>query len=112
VLVRYGAWGRLAPKFMPRAGDSMTMQLELCHALPTNLPEREYFVDADEAARFLKLDRRTVLQWARDGRIPAHPLDPRAVRKDWRFLLSELDSWLRGQVNSACRSRPASARIQ
>jgi excisionase family DNA binding protein len=72
----------------------------------------EYFVDADEAANFLKLDRRTVLKWAREGRIPAHPLDPRAGKKDWRFLLSELDQWLRGQVNLACRTCPASARIQ
>jgi hypothetical protein len=90
----------------------MTMQPEFCSTAPTNITVLEYFVDADEASLFVKLDRRTVLQWARDGRIPAHPLDPHAVRKDWRFLLSELDSWLRGQVNSACRSRPASARIQ
>ena len=88
------------------------MQPETCPTVLTNLPVLEYFVDADEAARFLKLDRRTVLQWARDGRIPAHPLDPRAARKDWRFLLSELDTWLRSQVNSGCRSCPASTRIQ
>jgi len=88
------------------------MQPESCPTVPTNLPVLEYFVDADEAALFIKLDRRTVLQWARDARIPAHPLDPRAARKDWRFLLSELDTWLRGQVNSGCRSCPASARIQ
>lgn len=35
---------------------------------------REYFVDADDAARFLKLKRRTLLQMARDGAIPAHPM--------------------------------------
>jgi excisionase family DNA binding protein len=73
----------------------------------------EYYVDADEAARFLKLDRRTVLRWAREGKLPAHPLDPSAAHKDWRFLLSELDSWLRGQVHSACRScRSHGGRIQ
>ena len=88
------------------------MQVELCNAQPTNFPVQEYFVDADEAARFLKVERRTILRWARDGRIPAHPLDSKAARKEWRFLLSELDSWLRGQVNSGCRSCPASARIQ
>jgi len=88
------------------------MQPEPCPTVLTNLPVLEYFVDADEAALFIKLDRRTVLQWARDGRIPAHPLDPGAARKDWRFLLSELDTWLRGQVNFGCRSCPASKRIQ
>jgi excisionase family DNA binding protein len=72
----------------------------------------EYFVDADEAAQFLKLERRTVLRFAREGRIPAHPLDPDAERKDWRFLLSELHEWLSGQVNCACRPCPASGRIQ
>jgi excisionase family DNA binding protein len=72
----------------------------------------EYFVDADEAARFLKIDRRTVLEWARLDRIPAHPLDPSSQRKDWRFLLSELDAWLRSQVNSARRSCSASRRVQ
>jgi excisionase family DNA binding protein len=67
--------------------------------IPSSLPSvREYFVDADEAARFLKIDRRTVLEWARLGRVPAHPLDPSSQRKDWRFLLSELDAWLRSQV--------------
>jgi excisionase family DNA binding protein len=79
---------------------------------PTAVP-REYFVDADEAARFLVVDPRTVLKWARGGRIPAHPLDPKAERKVWRFLLSELDAWLRSNVNSACRScRPHPERIQ
>ncbi len=54
-------------------------------------PVREYYVDPDEAALFLKVDRRTVTRWAREGHIPAHPLDLNAERKDWRFLLSELD---------------------
>lgn len=66
---------------------------------------REYFVDAAEASSFLRLNRRTVLKMARDGVIPAHPLGEGA-RKQWRFLLSELDEWLRKRVNSA--SRPCS----
>ena len=66
---------------------------------------REYFVDAAEAATFLRLNRRTVLKLARDSAIPAHPLGEGA-RKQWRFLLSELDEWLRKRVNSA--SRPCS----
>jgi excisionase family DNA binding protein len=88
------------------------MQIEPVVTPINYVPVREYFVDADEAARFLKVDRRTVLRWARDGHIPAHPLNPSAERKDWRFLLSQLDAWLRGQVNLACRPCSASARIQ
>ena len=63
---------------------------------------REYFVDAAEAAKFLGLNRRTLMKMAREGSVPAHPLGDGA-RKLWRFLLSELDEWLRGRINSARR---------
>ncbi len=77
-----------------------------------NAVQFEYFVDADGAARFLSVDRRTVIRWAREGHIPAHPLDENATRKDWRFLLSELDEWLRSKVHSDRRPCSASRRIQ
>lgn len=60
----------------------------------------ESFVDADEAARFLKINRRTLLHWARQGILPAHPLG-RGSRKTWRFLVSELACWLRVQVTAS-----------
>ncbi len=50
-------------------------------------PER--FVDADEAAKFLSLTRRRVLELARAGKLPGHPLGDGA-RRIWRFRLSEL----------------------
>jgi hypothetical protein len=50
-------------------------------------PER--FVDADEAARFLSLRRARVLQLARAGVLPGHPLGS-GIRRAWRFRLSEL----------------------
>jgi excisionase family DNA binding protein len=62
----------------------------------------EYFVDAAEAAKFLNIHRRTALQMARDGILPAHPLGD-GRRRLWRFLLSELDEWMRSRVNSARR---------
>ena len=49
----------------------------------------EPFVDADAVATFLSLDRRQVLDWARSGDIPAHPLG-RGKRRTWRFRLSEI----------------------
>ena len=49
----------------------------------------EPFVDADAVAAFLSLDRRQVLDWARSGDIPAHPLG-RGKRRTWRFRLSEV----------------------
>ena len=67
-----------------------------------DVPHRpEYFVDAAEAGRFLLLHSRTVMRMARHGTIPAHPLGD-GSRKTWRFLLSELDSWVRGRVHSDC----------
>jgi excisionase family DNA binding protein len=62
----------------------------------------EYYVDAGEAAKFLRICRRAALQMARDGVIPAHPLG-NGKRKQWRFLLSELDDWMRSRVNSGRR---------
>ena len=49
----------------------------------------EPFVDADVVAIFLSLERRLVLDWARCGDIPAHPLG-RGKRRTWRFRLSEV----------------------
>lgn len=60
----------------------------------------EYFVDAEEAAKFLKINPRTLLQMARCNSVPAHPLGD-SVRKTWRFLLSELGDWLRSRVSPA-----------
>jgi excisionase family DNA binding protein len=62
----------------------------------------EPYVDAAEAAQFFSINRRTVMQMARQGNIPAHPVGE-GRRHSWRFLLSELDSWMRNRVNSRCR---------
>jgi hypothetical protein len=51
--------------------------------------EIEPFVAADIAAKFLCISRRRLLQMARDGEIPAHPIG-QAQRKTWRFRLSEI----------------------
>lgn len=51
--------------------------------------EIESFVDADRAAEFLVITRRRLLELARAGAIPAHPLGS-GRRKTWRFRLSEI----------------------
>jgi excisionase family DNA binding protein len=61
----------------------------------------EPFVQCREAARFLGLHRKTVERYARQGVLPAHPATGHH-RKRWRFLISELDVWLRSKVISAC----------
>jgi len=70
--------------------------------LPTPVQLPEHYVDADEAANFLSINRRTLMRMARKGVVPAHPLG-NGARRLWRFLLSELDDWMRNQVNSQCR---------
>jgi excisionase family DNA binding protein len=51
------------------------------------------WLTANEAAQYLKVKPRTVLKWAKEGRIPAHPLSG-SQRVTWRFLKSELDAML------------------
>jgi len=55
----------------------------------------EPFVGPEVAAEFVKLSTRRLKEMARTGAAPAHPVDPNAIRKEWRFLLSELDEWMR-----------------
>lgn len=49
----------------------------------------EPFVDATRAAEFLGIKPRRLLEMARAGQIPAHPLGIGA-RRTWRFRLAEL----------------------
>jgi hypothetical protein len=57
-------------------------------ALEAGMPER--FVSADEAARFLSVTRRYVLELARGGIAGAYPIGTGKERKVWVFRLSEL----------------------
>ncbi len=67
-------------------------------------PRLEAFVDPDTAAEFLGITRRTLLQKVRAGKLPGHPVDPAAEKKDWRFLLSELHAYM-----LSCETRPPGA---
>ena len=55
-------------------------------------PHVERFVSAEAVAEHLDIERRQVLQLTRSGKLPAHPIDPTAVRKMYRFRLSEIDA--------------------
>jgi hypothetical protein len=81
--------------------------------IPAQLPETlERFVDADTAAAFVGIARRTLLQKVRSGKIPGHALDPDAKKKEWRFKLSELDRVLCSELNSRLQPPdPANRRI-
>jgi len=65
----------------------------------------EPFVDAEAAARFLKISRRQLLAMARSGAVPAYPVSLGSCRKQWRFRLSELaDAISRGLRKPVGRS--------
>ncbi len=57
----------------------------------------EHFVDGHRAAEFLGMPRKTVLNLARRGSIPAHPVG-NGLRHIWRFRISELASWLQSKA--------------
>jgi excisionase family DNA binding protein len=56
----------------------------------------EPLVDAGEIAELLVLHPKTVQLMARQGKIPAI-----RIGKFWRFRKSEIDHWLRCEVNCA-----------
>jgi len=51
------------------------------------------WLTASEAAGYLRVKVRTILLWARQGKVPAHRLS--GIRRCvWRFLRDELDAML------------------
>ena len=64
--------------------------------LPTGFTH-EQFVDGQRAAEFLGLPRKTLLNLARRGSVPAHPLGE-GIRHTWRFRISELASWVQSKT--------------
>jgi hypothetical protein len=63
-------------------------------------PQPEPYVDAKEGAAFLRLHPKTLMRLAREGVVRAYSFSD-GFRHHWRFLLSELDSWMRSRVNSS-----------
>lgn len=50
-------------------------------------------MNAKEAAKYLRVAHRTVLEWAKTGQIPAHRLSG-TRRCTWRFRAAELDAMM------------------
>ena len=71
----------------------------------------EGFVDADEAGKFLSLNRRRVLELARAGKLPGHPIGDGA-RRVWRFRLSELAAAVSSTEKSWFSSRQRTSIVQ
>jgi excisionase family DNA binding protein len=58
------------------------------------------WLTAAEAAAYLKVANRTILEWAKTGRIPAHRLSG-TLRVTWRFRCDELDNAMMGPPSAA-----------
>ncbi len=74
----------------------------------------EPYVDANVVAKFTGYDRRTILRWTREGKIPGYPPPGgKKTRNNWRYKLSEVDAALRSTVDLCRRPcRPHGDRIQ
>jgi excisionase family DNA binding protein len=66
---------------------------------PTPAAVPEPYIDPQEAAQFLSISAKTLTRLARQGDIPAHAIGDR-TRRRWRFLKSELDTWMHGRLHS------------
>lgn len=71
-----------------------------CGHNPT-IGQIEEFIEAEDAAPFLKMSAEYLRKLARAGKIPAHPRGE-GQRRRWLFLMTELAQWMKSQVNSAC----------
>lgn len=70
----------------------------------------EPFIDSERAAAFLSMRRKTLLNLARQGKLPGHPIGS-GKRRMWKFRISELDQWMLTDVNSHQRLGPCSRRL-
>lgn len=61
---------------------------------PLAVTAQEPYVDAQCVAEHLSLTRREVLKLTRARKLPAHAIDPSAVRKIYRYKLSEIEGVL------------------
>jgi hypothetical protein len=66
---------------------------------PTQLQPHEPYVKAEAAAQFLNLSPKHVLRLARENVLPSHNVSRgTGKRQHKRFLISELDIWMRSQL--------------
>ena len=66
----------------------------------------EPYIDATTAGRYLGMHPKTIQRLARLRVLPAYPFSGNR-RKQWRFRLSELDTWAKSQLLSlrhSCRN--------
>lgn len=68
-------------------GATSTAQAQCAPTLPS------VWLTATEAAQYLRVSPRTIVEWAREGKIKGHVLSG-LQRHTWRFRTEELDAIL------------------
>jgi excisionase family DNA binding protein len=99
---------------LAQTNESPTIFLGSPIDVEERLPSKglERFVDAQEGAAFLGVHPKTLMRLAREGSVPAYSISE-GTRRHWRFLLPELDKWMKARINSSAhpvRPRPADER--
>lgn len=75
--------------------DIHAVQTDFSGNAPSIQPTpEEHFVNAAVAAAFLSCSRKHILKLSILAKIPSHPLPGSTQRKAWRYLLSELRTWM------------------
>lgn len=64
-------------------------------SVPHAPSSRAPWLSAREAARYLGIDPRTLLSWARQGKVKGYKLCG-TQRRVWRFLIEDLDASIIG----------------
>jgi excisionase family DNA binding protein len=82
-----------APDILARSPVATTRWAE-------SISRPEPYVDAKEGAAFLRMHPKTLMRLAREGSVPAYSFNE-GTRRHWRFLISELDKWMKTKVNSS-----------
>ena len=71
----------------------------------------EKFVDATRAGKFLSLKRRRILELARAGKLPGHPIGDDA-RRVWRFRLTEIAAAVSSMEKSGFASQQKASMVR
>lgn len=64
-----------------------------------NRAPKTELMTAIETCRYLKITQRTLYRYLRSRQIPAFKLG-----KEWRFVRSDLDQWIRNRTRTAVNS--------
>ena len=64
-------------------------------------PENENWSTIDEVAEHLRVTKDTIRAWIREGKIPNYK-----VGKQYRFMLSEIDEWVKSGKSAEINKAP------